>query len=73
MTTRSSEFAAGIGAGVVVDQRLVPAEGGARVPQAFVHTRHDCPNLTKNLVGTYATERLARAAIPKMKACRACR
>ena len=71
--TRLSEFALGTGSSVVIDTRIVPAPNGGQTAQAYVHTHLDCPNRTRQVVGTYPTERMARAAIPKVKACRTCR
>lgn len=68
--TRLEEFAVGTGTAVHVDQRLTP--GGRRM-QAYLHLREDCPRRARARVGTYATEKMARAAIPGVKACKACR
>lgn len=59
--TRSSEFAAGVGAAVYVDT--------AR----SLHLQPDCEKFSKKLVGTYATEKTARSAIPGVRSCKHCR
>lgn len=63
---RVAEFHTGTGAasGVLVDRR------GA---QPYVHVDLECPRATRSKVGVYPNEKMARAAIPGVKACKTCR
>jgi hypothetical protein len=65
VTTRLGEFATGTGGGVLVDRK----NSGAH----YVHLDASCPAIGRNRVGTFATEKTARAAVAGVKACRTCR
>lgn len=62
---RVAEFHTGTGAtGVLVDKRG---------KQPYVHVDLECPRATRTRVGVYPNEKMARAAIPGVKACKTCR
>lgn len=62
---RLTEFATGIGAGVTVDR--------SKSGQHYVHLDPDCPRIGRTRIGLFATEKVARAAVAGVKACRHCR
>lgn len=62
--TRLGEFSTGTGSSVVVDRR-----GRSQ----YIHVNPECEALTKHEIGVYPTEKIARAALPKAKACKTCR
>lgn len=62
---RIGEFHTGTGAaGVLVDKRG---------QQPYVHRGVECDLATRSKVGIYPNEKMARAAIPGVKACKSCR
>ena len=65
MTTRNAEFAVGTGSQVIVDL--------GKKNHPLVHVSLDCPARSRSTVGIYPTEKMARAAIPGVKACKTCR
>lgn len=63
--TRSAEFATGTGHGVLVERK--PSGGH------YVHLDPACEKVGKYRVGIFATEKVARAAVAGVKACKHCR
>lgn len=65
--TRQSEFALGVGSSVLVDTQ-------GKTAQPVLHTSSECARYkpAKHL-GVYANARMARAALPDVKSCPACR
>lgn len=62
--TRLSEFSVGVGKSVLVDRRG---------KHNYVHVNPECTARTKHEVAVYPTEKVARAALPHVKACKTCR
>lgn len=62
--TRLSEFSTGVGKSVYVDRRG---------KNNYVHVDPECAQRTKHEVAVYPTEKIARAALPHVKACKTCR
>lgn len=63
--TRVGEFTTGTGVkGVLVTKRH---------GQPYVHVDLDCSAATRSKIGVYPNEKMARAAIPGVKACKTCR
>lgn len=62
--TRLGEFSTGTGTTVYVDRRG---------KNNYIHVDPECSRRTKSGAGEYPTERIARAAVPHVKACKTCR
>jgi len=63
-TARLTEFAAGTGSGVLVERK---GDGH------LVHVNPECNRAGKHRIGIFATEKVARAAVAGVRACKHCR